>query len=133
MAEQNGGITFVYDGTDPIGSSTNCTLTVNGKEIPTSNKDEAGWETHIQGKKNWEISVEGFYDPADTVSFDTLLDKLIALTQVNVKYSSGVSSTRKYEGTASIMSVVRTDNDDEAAGCSFTLKGTGALTPGTEA
>lgn len=133
MAKQNGGIVFLFDGTDAFGSSTNCSLSINGKEVATSNKDDAGWETHIQGKKNWEMQVDGFYDPTDTVNFDTIFSKLSALTLVNVKYSSGVSGDRKFEGTASIMSVSRTDNDDEATGYSFTLKGTGVLTAGVEA
>jgi hypothetical protein len=40
-------------------------MKVSGKDIPTTNNDDAGWESAIPGTVSWEMSANAYYYPGD--------------------------------------------------------------------
>ncbi len=105
------------------------TFTGNQGTIDLTNRDSAWWAEHIPGIRDWEISGEGLYIYNDLAK-KKLLNHYTArspATLTCILTLADGSTTYSGECTVTTFSLPAPPHDK--AGFSFSLKGTGALTP----
>ena len=143
MAAQDGQINGtelgVYIGGTLIAYSTSATLNVNHSTRSTSNKEDGGWETAMEGYRNWDVSCDALYawlDPAGSaISNKTLSDLFTAYitTRASFTITFGSTSTTgvgftKYTGDAWMTSASISAPLEDTATFSVSFQGSGALT-----
>jgi len=133
----NGTDLGVYIGGTLIAYSTNATLNINHSPRSTSNKEDGGWETAMEGYRNWDVSCDAMYawlDPAGSaISNETLSEIFTGYihTRASFTLTFGVTSTTtgdtKYTGTAWLTSASLSAPNEDTATFSVSFQGSGAL------
>ena len=131
MTIRNSSLTKIYIGGVAIGLSQNVSLSVNGETSDVTNKDSAGWEANIAGKKNWEMSGDLVVDFAQAKAPDDLFTLLINGTYSTVKYMNNTSGEIYYEGSGVITTYNLSHPTVDKGTCSFTIKARGVLSQKT--
>lgn len=130
MAKFEGTLYAVFVGADKILCLTDCSLNLDKSLIPTTNKDDGSWETHLpgKGKKKWSVPVSGILDSAGTgMTAEEILDNMIADTDdAAIEYTPD-SGTSGYTGNATFSNISITAPDGDVVKFSATLTGNGAL------
>ncbi len=133
----NGTDLGVYIGGTLIAYSTNATLNINHSPRSTSNKEDGGWETAMEGYRNWDVSCDALYawvDPAGSaISNKTLSD--IFTSYINTRTSfeltfganGGATNDTKYVGTAWLTSASLSAPNEDTATFSVSFQGSGSL------
>ena len=121
-----------------VAYSTSATLNVNHTPRSTSNKEDGGWETAMEGYRNWDVSCDALYawlDPAGSaISNETLSEIFTGYihTRASFTLTFGVTSTTagdtKYTGTAWLTSASLSAPNEDTATFSVSFQGSGALT-----
>ena len=143
MAAQDGQINGtelgVYIGGVLVGYSTSATLNVNHSTRSTSNKEDGGWETAMEGYRNWDVSCDALYawlDPAGSaISNKTLSDLFTAYITTRASFTITFGSTEttgigwtKYTGTAWMTSASLSAPNEDTSTFSVSFQGSGELT-----
>ena len=143
MAAQDGQINGtelgVYIGGTLIAYSTSATLNVNHSTRSTSNKEDGGWETAMEGYRNWDVSCDALYawlDPAGSaISNKTLSDLFTAYITTRASFTITFGSTEttgigwtKYTGTAWMTSASLSAPNEDTSTFSVSFQGSGELT-----
>ncbi len=133
----NGTDLGVYIGGTLVAYSTSATLNVNHSPRSTSNKEDGGWETSMEGYRNWDVSCDAMYawlDPAGSaISNETLSEIFTGYihTRASFTLTFGVTSTTtgdtKYTGTAWLTSASLSAPNEDTATFSVSFQGSGAL------
>jgi len=133
----NGTDLGVYIGGTLVAYSTSATLNVNHSPRSTSNKEDGGWETAMEGYRNWDVSCDAMYawlDPAGSaISNETLSEIFTGYihTRASFTLTFGVTSTTagdtKYTGTAWLTSASLSAPNEDTATFSVSFQGSGAL------
>tara|TARA_R100000963_G_C4608789_1_gene79894 strand:- start:126 stop:563 length:438 start_codon:yes stop_codon:yes gene_type:complete len=134
----NGTDLGVYIGGTLVAYSTSATLNVNHSPRSTSNKEDGGWETAMEGYRNWDVSCDAMYawlDPAGSaISNETLSEIFTGYihTRASFTLTFGVTTTTagdtKYTGTAWLTSASLSAPNEDTATFSVSFQGSGALT-----
>jgi len=134
----NGTDLGVYIGGTLVAYSTSATLNVNHSPRSTSNKEDGGWESAMEGYRNWDVSCDAMYawlDPAGSaISNETLSEIFTGYihTRASFTLTFGVTSTTtgdtKYTGTAWLTSASLSAPNEDTATFSVSFQGSGALT-----
>ena len=134
----NGTDLGVYIGGTLVAYSTSATLNVNHSPRSTSNKEDGGWETAMEGYRNWDVSCDALYawlDPAGSaISNETLSEIFTGYihTRASFTLTFGVTSTTtgdtKYTGTAWLTSASLSAPNEDTATFSVSFQGSGVLT-----
>ena len=130
MAKINGTLNAVLSGSDKILHSTSATLTVNANLADTSTKDDGGWSTHLKGRRDWSIEVDGLYDTTgDGLTPDAILSAILNRTADTVIEFTTNSPTNSdgWTGNGTFIKVDITGASEEAITFSTTITGNGAL------
>jgi len=128
MAKLNGTLFSILSGADKLLHSTSCTLNVNVDLIDTSNKDDAGWATHIDGARDWSIDFDGLYDTAGSgVTANEIIAAIIGRTADTVIKFTWDDGTTGWTGNGTYGPCSITAGNEAAATFSGTIKGNGAL------
>lgn len=112
-----------------VGETTN-SINIKDALIDVSDKSSA-WDKSISGSKSWDVSVEVNYDTADAKQ-KALVDALFAGTEVELfigELGTGDTPAEGYSGSGLIESIAEAKPRGDKMTRSFTIKGTGALTP----
>ena len=105
------------------------TFTGNQGTIDLTNRDSDWWAEHISGIRDWEISGEGLYIYND-LCFRKLLYHYTARTPTTLACKLILSDGTYYlSGTCTLTNLTLPAPHADKATASFSLKGTGALTP----
>ena len=143
MAAQDGQINGtelgVYIGGTLIAYSTSATLNVNHSPRSTSNKEDGGWETAMEGYRNWDVSCDALYawlTPAGSaISNSTLSDLFTAYITTRASFTITFGSTEttgigwtKYTGTAWLTSASLSAPNEDTSTFSVSFQGSGELT-----
>ena len=143
MAAQDGQINGtelgVYIGGVLIAYSTSATLNVNHSTRSTSNKEDGGWETSMEGYRNWDVSCDALYawlDPAGSaISNKTLSDLFTAYITTRASFTITFGSTEttgigwtKYSGDAWMTSASLSAPNEDTSTFSVSFQGSGELT-----
>ena len=134
----NGTELGVYIGGTLIAYSTSATLNVNHSTRSTSNKEDGGWETAMEGYRNWDVSCDALYawlDPAGSaISNKTLSDLFTAYITTRASFTITFGSTEttgigwtKYTGTAWMTSASLSAPNEDTSTFSVSFQGSGEL------
>lgn len=105
-------------------------IKIDGKEIDTSNVDDAGWGSSIMGAGSWEVTVSSNLILADA-AYGIIKTALLARSAIYVKILQSGTPTASPEGFSGACHV--SSGNYVLAGPStqqkidFTLKGSGAV------
>ena len=121
-----------------VAYSTSATLNVNHTPRSTSNKEDGGWETAMEGYRNWDVSCDALYawlDPAGSAISNETLSELFTsyiTTRASFTLTFGVTSSTtgdtKYTGTAWLTSASLSAPDQDTSTFSVSFQGSGELT-----
>ena len=134
----NGTDLGVYIGGTLVAYSTSATINVNHSPRSTSNKEDGGWESAMEGYRNWDVSCDALYawlDPdGNPITNDTLSDIFTSYIYTRTKFelTFGVTTTTtgdtKYVGDAWMTSASLSAPNEDTATFSVSFQGTGTLT-----
>ena len=134
----NGTELGVYIGGTLVAYSTSASLNVNHSPRSTSNKEDGGWETAMEGYRNWDVSCDALYawlDPAGSAISNETLSELFTsyiTTRASFTLTFGVTSSTtgdtKYTGTAWLTSASLSAPDQDTSTFSVSFQGSGELT-----
>jgi predicted secreted protein len=134
MAVINGTtMLLILDGVR-IGATTSATLNINVDTPEATNKDSAGWGASINGVRSWDVSFDGFHDPAGTMSTEQIYDYISARdASIYMEFATidGTGGGELYRGAVLVTSLSITADMEAPVTISGSLKGTGALSKGT--
>jgi len=98
-------------------------LKIDGKEIDTTNLDDAGWGSAISGKKSWEFTAGAFYYDG-SIPIDDIGSSLIA------KFYAIYATAKSFVGYGTLGSLENVlANPNDAQKQTITCKGTGEIYP----
>lgn len=140
----NGTSLVVLVGTEVIGFSTSCSLSLNMDAPDASTKQSLGFAEEIGGQMSWSLTTDGLATVVpgvvtSVVSVGELTTLLVARTAVTVKFttvstgSTVVTGDLIWSGLAFIESVDLTADMESPVTYSVSFKGTGPLTQATNA
>jgi len=121
MAVINGTVLLVYADGVLIAAQKGVTLTPSQNLYDTSTKDSAGWATHGQGQRSFEVSIDGLHSTTG-VSTTELLAYITGRSSL-LLVIKGSSNTWLAE--ADVVDVSLSGGQEEAATLSGTLKANG--------
>ena len=134
----NGTDLGVYIGGTLVAYSTSATLNVNHSPRSTSNKEDGGWETAMEGYRNWDVSCDALYawlDPSGAaISNETLSEIFTGYIHTRASFTLTFGTTgstagdTKYTGTAWLTSASLSAPNEDTATFSVSFQGSGALT-----
>lgn len=130
MAAISGTIIAVLSGSDKVLHSTSATLNTSQNLFDTTNKDSAGWATHGNGLRQWDISIEGKYDTADSgLTPNEILTAIIGRSADTViKFvTNDPTSTVGWTGNGTFDTITINGPMEDAATYSTHIKGNGPL------
>jgi predicted secreted protein len=127
----NGTALIMYIGDVAIGSATSHTLSVQMATRNATTKSSGGWAAKLSALRSWNAGGGGFVCFADTYGYKELVAAAIARTPVTVKLSTEVSGDTYYSGSGYFTGVDLDSPVEESTTYTFTIEGTGALTPAT--
>ncbi|MDR4483829.1 MAG: phage major tail protein, TP901-1 family [Nitrospirales bacterium] len=108
------------------------TLTVERDTIDVTNHSQSGWKENILGAAQWSASAEALF-VNDDVQLQALYDALINQTTLKFRFvAEEVAGKKKWEGDGIVTSFELSFPNDDAAGASMEILGSGALTAGTQ-
>ena len=121
-----------------IAYATSATINVNHSPRSTSNKEDGGWESAMEGYRNWDVSVDAMYawlDPAGSAIGGLTLSELFDIminTRAKTSVTFGVTTTTagdtKYTGDVWMTSASLSAPNEDSSTFSASFQGTGALT-----
>ena len=140
----NGTDLGVYIGGTLVAYSTSATLNVNHSPRSTSNKEDGGWETAMEGYRNWDVSCDALYawlDPAGSAISNETLSELFqkyigkdstgtdnrASFTITFGVTGSTAGDTKYTGTAWLTSLSLTAPLEDTSTYSASFQGSGAL------
>lgn len=136
MAALNGtSLLLIVDGVT-IGATKSFTLNVDVNNIETSSKDSEGWtDRGLQGKRDWNVSFDGLYDPAKVYNFEQLFDAINTRDQVLLEMAviDGTGGGELYKGYGRPKGLSLGAVMEEAATIAGTFEADGPLDKGTVA
>ena len=130
MAKFNGSVNAVLSGANKVLHSTSATLNVNVNLADTSTKDDAGWATSIQGRRDWTITIDGMYDTAGAgLTPDEILTAIITrAADTVIKFTTNdPTNTVGWTGNGTFTDVSLTGPAEESMTYSCTITGNGPL------
>ncbi len=114
-----------------VGELNDMKLKIDGKEIDTSNVDDGGWGSSINGAKSWEVTPTNNLILNDA-GYSILIAAILAGSDIFVKaLASGTPTVtpKGFSGKAGVnsatLTLVGTNTQQKA---DWTIKGRGALT-----
>ena len=134
----NGTDLGVYIGGTLVAYSTSATLNINHSPRSTSNKEDGGWETAMEGYRTWDVSCDALYawlDPAGSaISNETLSEIFTGYIHTRASFSltfgttGSTSGDTKYVGDAWLTSASLSAPNEDTATFSVSFQGSGVLT-----
>ena len=133
---------FTAENTQVIAFGTSCSVEASQDTIDTSNKMSCRWQNSLAGRANYTVSSDSLYTNATgALSYDALLKAMvagnpIAWCQAAVKSGTDCAGDGTFAidpeqviagGKGLITSVSLTAGNNEAAQCSITITGSGAI------
>jgi len=123
----NGTLMAVTADGDVIAHALSATLNINQDLPDATTKDSAGWAEHINGLRDWSISVDALQDFLKTFGFEGAFDSVNSRSSLAIVYTTNVSGDIQYTGTANFSGLTNDTPNEGVASWSGEIVGTGAL------
>lgn len=135
MAKLNGQKMLVLVNTTAIGATSSFTLNLTSSNIDVSSKDSNSWTDRIYGKRDWNVSFDGLFDPSGTFNAEEIFDLLDNQTRVFLQMATidGVGGGTKFTGYAVCSGLTISAPNDGATTFSGTFEADGELNKGVVA
>lgn len=140
MGVVNGTNLRIYDGSDPLGYATSCTLDMSAETRETLSKDSvSSWGESEVGQLSATLSFEGFFSEDTTINSDTvksvedIFTKFSAKTSISWKFTTDVTGEVEYSGSGFLTALNFSAPVEENATYSGTITVSGAVTQGSVA
>ena len=121
-----------------IAYATSATININHSPRSTSNKEDGGWESAMEGYRNWDISCDALYawlDPdGAAIGGLTLSELFTQMIDTREKLSvtfgttGATSGDTKYTGEVWLTSASLSAPNEDTSTFSASFQGTAALT-----
>jgi len=138
MGVVNGTNLRIYDGTEPLGYATSCTLDMSAETRETLSKDGVtSWAESEVGALSASLSFEGFFSEDVTInavtvkSVEDIFTKFAAKTAISWRFTTDVSTEVVYSGSGSITALNFSGAVEENSTYSGTITVSGAVTQGS--
>jgi predicted secreted protein len=133
MAKLSGKKMLVLVGGVAIGATKSFTLTVNSQTIDTTTKDSDAWGESLYGSKDWNVSVDGLYDPDDPMNAEEIFDAIVGDTRLLLEMAviDGTGGGLVFKGYANASGLTVGASYNDAVTFTGTLQGDGKLEKGT--
>jgi predicted secreted protein len=133
MGKLNGTKMKVVMGGIVIGGTKTFTLNVKKTNPDASDKESLGWTNRISGKKDWDVSFSGLYDPSGVLNYEQVFDALSGDTRVYLEMAviDGTGGSEVYKGYAYVNSDSLAATAEEPVTYSGGFEADGPLTKGT--
>jgi hypothetical protein len=128
----NGTLGVVKVGGVTIAHLTSNNFNVEMSTRDASTKSSAGWKDVLEGQRSWGGSASGYFAEDAAYGFEDLFDVMESRTLVTLRFTTGVTGDKYYEGEAYVTSIARTDGLEESSTFEATFEGTGVLAKDTE-
>lgn len=128
---QNGTAVVIKVGTQAILYGTTNSMKIGAASIDISNKDSAGWKEVIYGQRDWSMDGDFIFVEDSVYGFADLFDALNSKTDVSISWTSGITGSHKYSGTAIVSSIDMTAPMEAAQTFKVSFTGTGAIAKAT--
>lgn len=114
-------------------TDASCTFTHEPRR--TTSKDSVGYNTYLEGIRDWTVSGTAWYaDDAAEGSNELLAAAISTRSQITALLGTGEAGNEEYYGEAYLTQwEISSPNAEENVTYSFTLQGTGLLTAGDTA
>jgi len=129
----NGKLIRLYDDTNVIGQSTECTLDISTQMRSISHKDSGGFQENLPGEISGTLTVNNFLSWDATHGYKELVAKQLAGTAITWKMSTEVSGDFFLSGTAYINQSGISAPNEENSTANISLTVTGTISTGTVA
>jgi len=132
MAKINGSQVLVRIDETKFLHSTNATLTVNQDLPDATDKDSGGWADHINGLRDWSITVEGYaiYDATSGNVVDAA-DLILDRETGDAEFTPDATGDLIFSGEVSLASLELGAEMEATATISTTFTGKGPLAKAT--
>ena len=127
MATHTGDEGSVAIGANTIAEVMSFTLNENIELLDDSAKGDVS-KTHLNGKKDWDGTIEAHFDETDTTGQVAMV--VGASVTLNLFLMGTATGDTTFTGTATINSVSFDSPEDGIVGANFTFTGNGDLTRG---
>ena len=127
----DGTLMKLYKGSTAIALLKSNEMDITIDKLVTSNKDGAGWETHLRGLKSGSFSFDGNFietGASTNITWDELLTDAIAGTQLTIAMTTSIVGDSKWTGTCTLSNLKLTSPFNDIVTFSGQLDLTGALT-----
>lgn len=133
-AVKSGILALIHvDGT-AVGGMVDASVSIDGKPIDVTNKDDSQWETYLGGRTSWSMTGNGFImmdsvDGTIEAQWKALWTAVTTSAAVTVKFifPTGTGNTF-FTGSGYVTNLGVDGPDNEGFAGSFSVQGTGALT-----
>jgi len=125
MATHTGDEGSVAIGANTIAEVMSFTLNENIELLDDSAKGDVS-KTHLNGKKDWDGTIESHFDESDTLGQSAMT--VGASVTLNLFLHGEATGDTQFTGTATINSVSFDSPEDGIVGANFTFTGNGDLT-----
>jgi len=135
----NGTKFGIYEDAKLIAYATSGSISINHSARETSNKEDAGWKTVMEGQRDWEVSCEGmvaFLDLSGGAIAGSTIDELFTAYittrgTFTISFESATSGDKKWSGSGYISSISVDAPNEESTTYSVSFTGTAPLTLAT--
>ena len=131
----NGTKFGIYEDSKLIAYATSGSISINHSSRETSNKEDLGWKTVMEGQRDWEISCEGmvaFLDLDGGAIVDEIFTTYITTRGTyTISFESSETGDKKWSGKGYISSISVDAPNEESSTYSVSFTGTAALTQAT--
>jgi hypothetical protein len=127
----NGTLGVVKVGGVTVAHLTSNNFNVEMATRDASTKSSAGWKDVLEGQRSWGGSASGYFAEDAAYGFEDLFDLVGTRATVVLRFTTGVTGDKYYEGTAYVTSIAKTDGLEESSTFEATFEGTGVLEKGT--
>ena len=128
----NGTLGVIKVGAVTVAHLTSNNFNVEMATRDASTKSSAGWKDVLEGQRSWGGSASGYFAEDAAYGFEDLFDAMTSRTVVTLRFTTGVTGDKYYEGTAYVTSIAKTDGLEESSTFEATFEGTGVLGKDTE-
>ena len=122
---RNGRFVQVYVDGVVIAHATNHTFSPSRDMRDTTSKDSGGWRNVSPGLGSWTISADFLFAEDAGTGYSTLYSKMVNCTQVELEWSTEISTTKKYVGVAFVSELPQEAPNEDNNTFSVTFEGNG--------
>ena len=112
-----------------VAQATEASIEMAADAIDVTSKDSGAWRDTIPGTKQGTMSGTFLFDDeAGSPNFDSLYGGISGRVTATVRFSTGISGTKRFQGTCYVSNMSKAAGTEDAASYNVTLEFVGVIT-----